>query len=155
MKASATTVRFAEPDDLTDIIHLLWDDDLGKGRESLSDDATQSYRAAFDDIASDPNSELLVAVDDGKIAGCLQLTMISGLSYRGIRRCLIEDVRVAKRQRGGGIGSLLMEKAEELAVSRGCRLMELFVHSDRNSAHRFYERQGYSGHHLGYRKRVG
>lgn len=155
MNASSTIVRIAEHGDLTEIVHLLWDDDLGKARESLSDDAAQSYRTAFDQIASDANSELLVAMVDGKTVGILQLTMISGLSYRGIRRCLIEDVRVAKSQRGNGIGTLLMEKAEDLAVSRGCGLMELFVHSDRISAHRFYEYAGYSGQHLGYRKTVG
>lgn len=155
MNPSSATVRLAEPGDVADIFHLLWDDDLGKDRENLSDVAMQSYRIAFDEIAKDANSSLLVAMDDGKVVGCLQLTMISGLSYQGIRRCLIEDVRVAKGQQGSGIGRLLMSKAEELAVTGGCRLMELFVHSDRIAAHRFYERQGYGGHHLGYRKKVG
>lgn len=155
MNTDTVTVRLAERDDLAEIVRLLWDDDLGKGREDLSETAMQSYRTAFDEISEDANSASFVAVDNGRIIGCLQLTMISGLSYQGIRRCLIEDVRVAKNQRGRRIGAQLMEKAEAFAVSRGCRLMELFVHSDRPPAHRFYERQGYDGHHLGFRKTVG
>ncbi len=155
MNANTVAVRLAERDDLAEIVRLLWDDDLGKSREDLSETMMESYRTAFDEISEDTKSALLVAVDNDRVIGCLQLTMISGLSYQGIRRCLIEDVRVAKYQRGRGIGALLMEKAEALAVSHGCRLMELFVHSDRLPAHRFYERQGYGGHHLGFRKTVG
>jgi len=155
MDTDTVTVRLAERADLAEIVRLLWDDDLGKRRENLSETAMESYRSAFDEISEDANSALLVAADNGRIIGCLQLTMISGLSYQGIRRCLIEDVRVATSQRGRGIGARLMEKAEALAVSRGCKLMELFVHSDRLPAHRFYERQGYGGHHRGFRKTVG
>jgi len=154
MESSPISIRQAQSQDLTSIINLLWDDEYGRERESLSSDAFDSYRTAFNEVIEDPNSVLLVSVRGQKVCGCLQLTIIPGLSFQGLRRCLIEDVRVDSALREKGIGRLLMAEAEDFARDRGCRLIELFVHSDRDGAHSFYKACGFNNNHCGFRKIV-
>jgi len=145
-------VRAAEASDVKEITHLLWDDEQGSQRESILPDDATAYLSAFRRIESDPNSQLIVSKLDGAVVGCLQITVIPGLSYRGIRRALVEDVRVKPSDRGRGIGGLLLAHAEAKAIELGCNLMELFVHCARDDAHRFYEQAGYTGAHRGFRK---
>lgn len=150
----AVKIRVAEADDIPKITRLLWDDQQGRQRESLSPEDRATYLSAFEQIEKDPNSQLFVAIQDDAVVGCLQLTVISGLSYRGVRRALVEDVRVERSYRSRGIGGLLLAHAEAQASELGCKLMELFVHGKREDAHRFYERAGFSGAHRGFRKNL-
>ena len=69
------TVRAATRDDVPTIVRLLADDALGAQRELLEDPVAAVYLQAFDDMAAEPGNELLVAVVDNKVIGCLQLTM--------------------------------------------------------------------------------
>ena len=147
-------IRQAKASDISRIVDLLRDDDQGKIRESLSDDALPKYINAFEEIASDANCDLLVAVDQGVVVGCIQINVLPGLSYQGIRRCLVEDVRIARRCRGNGYGRVLLEAATNHAIAKGCKMIELFVHQDRKDAHAFYEACGFNGHHKGYRRQL-
>jgi GNAT superfamily N-acetyltransferase len=151
----SVVVRHAKAEDVPAIIRLLWDDEQGRQRESTSLEQASKYLSAFEQIDCDPNSQLFVATLDGAVVGCLQLTVIPGLSYQGIRRALVEDVRVAQSYRGRGLGGHLLSYAEAQATDLGCGLIELFVHSNRNDAHRFYERARYTGAHRGFRKNLG
>lgn len=148
-------VRTASASDVAAIVQMLWDDEQGRKRESNSAGDVSIYRSAFEQIDRDPNCQVFVATLDGAVVGCLQLTIIPGLSYRGIQRALVEDVRVARPCRGRGIGGLLLAHAEDQATALGCKMIELFVHGDRTDAHRFYERAGYTGAHRGFRKVLG
>ena len=152
MDGDELLIRPARIDDLDQIVGLLHNDTLGGARESGLPEDRQAYRLAFDRLAGSPDSELLVATKDRKITGCLQLTIIPGLSYRGALRCLVEDVRVDAQFRRLGIGARLLREAETIAAARGCSLMELFVHASRSEAQRFYEQNGYAGAHRGFRK---
>lgn len=145
-------IRSAEAVDLPVLIDMLRDDPIGRTREDGSDAARLFYTHAFEEIAADPNSALLVAEADGRVVGCVQVTTMPGLSYRGARRAILEDLRVASDLRGQRIGARLLAAAEAHAVERGCQLIEFFVHSDRKDAQRFYEREGYTGRHRGFRK---
>ena len=98
------TVRAAIRDDVPAIVRLLADDALGAQRELLEDPVAPVYLQAFDDMAAQPGNELLVAVFDDKVIGCLQLTMLACISRRGVRRAQIEGVRVSSRHRGDNIG---------------------------------------------------
>lgn len=144
--------RCATEDDLPLIVRLLHDDGIGALREDSGPKASARYEAAFKAIQDDPNSELLVATLDGSIVGCLQMTVIPGLSYQGVRRCQIEDVRVMRQLRGSGVGSLLMAEAQSIASQKGCELLQLMVHSGRKDAVRFYQRCGFEATHCGFRK---
>ncbi len=147
------TTRPAEEADLPRLVQLLWDDEQGRTRESLSSDDYGDYLAAFRSLKADANAALLVVVDNGEVCGCLQLNLLSGLSFRGMRRALIEDVRVARSHRRNGIGKHIVCEAVQYARSNGCGMIELFVHDDRKAAHAFYEACGFVGEHRGYRQR--
>ena|SRR5580704_15147508 len=91
--------RDARRDEVARIVALLADDELGAGRETGVDDA---YLRAFDDIAADPRSRLIVANVDGQVADTFQLTVLPGLSRHGMRRR--RSRASGSRRRGGATG---------------------------------------------------
>ena len=141
--------RRAILDDLPFIVRLLADDDLGSQRERYEDPLPESYMKAFEHIDSDPNHELIVADLDGMVIGTLQLMFLPSISYQGGLRAQVESVRVDVGQRGNGIGSKMMRWAIERAKEQGAHIMQLTSHTSRADAHRFYERLGFKGSHLG------
>jgi len=147
--SGANGIRRARRDDVPAIVAMLADDSLGAGREQLADPLPLAYWRAFDAIDSDPRNRLLVAERDGAVVGTLQLTFLPGLSRVGAERCLVENVRIARALRGGGIGHALMEHAIAEARARGCALIELTSNRDRIDAIRFYESLGFRDSHVG------
>jgi len=143
--------RRARQEDVGKIVRLLADDHLGASREDVSDPVPASYISAFAEMDSDPRQELLVVEIDGVVIGCLQLTIIRGLSHQGARHGQIEAVRVDSKLRGRGIGERLIHHAVERARERGCRVVQLTTHRSRVDAHRFYDRLGFHASHLGYK----
>ena len=119
---SEVTIRPARREDVGVIVAMLADDPLGGARERIEDPLPQSYFAAFERLARDPNIQLVVAEDgQGAVVGCLQLCILPGLSSQGASRGLIEDVRVAKHCRSRGIGEQMVPWAVAEARARGCK----------------------------------
>ena len=135
--------------DLPAIISLLADDDLGRQREQIGPPPSPSYEAAFNAIEKDPNQMLAVAVRQGDVVGCLQLTFIPGLSRVGLWRGQIESVRVASGLRGSGLGRELFEWAIAECRKRGCGLVQLTTDKSRPDALRFYRSLGFTASHEG------
>jgi len=146
-RVSEIVFRAAGRADVPAILALLADDPLGAGRENTRDEA--SYLRAFDEIAADPNNELVVADRDGEVVGTLQLTVIPSLSRRGARRGQIEAVRVRADLRGAGLGRRLVGWAVDRARERGCGLVQLTTDKRRRDAHRFYASLGFEATHEG------
>jgi GNAT superfamily N-acetyltransferase len=142
-------IREARRGDVAAIVALLADDPLGQSREENTDPLPQSYFRAFDEIADQRGNLLLVADMDGRVIGCLQLTMIPGLTRAGMKRGQIEGVRVAPSQRGHGLGERLIRHAIGIARAAGCGLVQLTTDKSRPDAHRFYEGLGFVATHLG------
>ncbi|MBL8644477.1 MAG: GNAT family N-acetyltransferase [Rhodospirillaceae bacterium] len=145
------TFRVAHVNDLERIMHMLADDPLGKYRELAQPFDLGLYESAFQEIANDPNSDMIVAELNGEVVGCLQLTLIPGLSRGGAKRAQIESVRTAADKRGQGIGTALMTHAIHLAKSRGARLVQLTSDVRRTDAHKFYKNLGFSDTHTGFK----
>jgi GNAT superfamily N-acetyltransferase len=57
---------------------------------------------------------------------------------------LLDELYVAPEQRGRGLGSALLERAEAVTLERGGELLEINVDGDDVDARRFYERHGYT-----------
>jgi ribosomal protein S18 acetylase RimI-like enzyme len=147
---SAVTLRPARRGDVPEIVAMLADDPLGRGRERIEDPLPPVYFAAFDRIDADGNIQLMVAeAADGVVVGCLQLCILPGLSSQGASRGLIEDVRVATRCRGQRIGEQMVRWAIDQARARGCKVVELLTHHTRIDAQRFYARLGFQASHVG------
>jgi GNAT superfamily N-acetyltransferase len=149
MVEQEVTFRLAERADLLSIVRLLADDDLGSQREKVGNPLPDSYFAAFDKLNNDPNHELIVAKLDGGVIGTLHLMFLPSLSYQGGLRAQIESVRVDRDFQNRGIGRRMMEWTIERARQRGAHLVQLTTHKSRDDAHRFYERLGFTGSHLG------
>ena len=147
-------IRTARRDDVPAIVHLLADDTFGASREQPTDPLPQAYWDAFDAISIQGGNELLVAEANGEVVGCLQLTVIPGLSRVGTRRGQIEGVRVSSTHRGQRIGEALVEAATDRARQLGCALVQLTTDRRRVDAHRFYERLGFESTHIGMKRAI-
>ena len=147
--AGGLVVRAATETDLPAIVRLLADDPLGKARERLESPLPAVYHDAFAAMGRQGGNVYLVADRSAEILGCLQLTLIPGISHSGMTRAQIEGVRVAADARGLGIGQVLMEEAIERARDSGCGMVQLTTDARREDARRFYERLGFNASHLG------
>lgn len=141
--------RTAVREDLPAIVRLLADDDLGSQREKCDEPLPHSYYLAFEQINSDSNHQLMVADLNGDVMGTLHLMFLPSISYQGGLRAQVESVRVDKKRQNRGIGSEMMKWAIEHARERGAHIVQLTTHRTRGDAHRFYERLGFTGSHLG------
>ena len=145
-------IRRARAEDVPAVVAMLADDALGAQRESPDDLAP--YRKAFEAVDADPNQHLVVAEKDGEVVGCLQLTVIPGLSRRASTRSIIEAVRIAAGERGSGLGTTMITWAIEESRRLGVDLVQLTSDRARTDAHRFYERLGFEPTHLGFKMQL-
>jgi GNAT superfamily N-acetyltransferase len=146
---SKAIFRSATRADLSSIVRLLADDEMGSMRERYEDPLPEAYVSAFEQIDKDSNHELIVAELNGEIIGTLQLMFLPSISFQGGLRAQVESVRVDKKYRGRGIGSELMKWTIERVKEHGAHVVQLTTHRSRDDAHRFYDRLGFSGSHLG------
>lgn len=141
--------RSATKADLPTIVRMLADDELGATRESYAEPLPQAYTDAFAAMRRQGGNDIIVAVEAGVVVGCLQLTLIPGLSRLGMICAQIEGVRVARSHRDRGLGEALFRFAISRAREMGCGLVQLTTDRARPDAHRFYERLGFVASHVG------
>jgi len=142
--------RDANIDDLPTIVELLADDPLGATREEFCIPLPDAYITAFSELREQDGNRLIVGVDDHEIVrACLQLTLIPGIARRGMKRALIEGVRVHSDVRGTSIGTEIFQYAIQEARKAGCGLIQLTTDKTRPDAHRFYEKLGFEDSHIG------
>jgi len=115
--------RPATASDLSAIVAMLADDELGRQREDSSVPLNRKYLDSFAAIDSDPNL--------------------------GMWRGQIESVRIAAGHRGEGLGRKMFEWAISECRSRGCGLVQLTSDKSRVDAYKFYESLGFKASHEG------
>tara|TARA_R110001606_G_scaffold344464_1_gene493167 strand:- start:411 stop:881 length:471 start_codon:yes stop_codon:yes gene_type:complete len=142
--------RKATKNDLSIIIEMIADDELGKKRENFQKPLPNEYLLAFDKINSDENQELIVVENENsEVIGTLQLSFIQYLTYRGGIRAQIEGVRIRKDKRGSGIGKTMFEWAIKRAQERKAHLLQLTTDKKRLKAIKFYNDLGFKQSHEG------
>lgn len=146
--------RQATEKDIPGLVELLAGDELGATREDISRPIDQRYIDAFHSIEQDPNNELTIVERDGELVGMLQLTFIPYLTHIGSRRCLIEGVRIAKGNRGQGLGRKFIEWAIKRATGANCNIVQLTSDKQRPDALRFYESLGFEATHEGFKLKI-
>lgn len=77
------------------------------------------------------------------------MSTIHNILLKGMTPALIEGLRVNSDRRGQGIGEWMLKQAIAIAKESGCKLVQLTTNQSRKDAHRFYERLGFVGSHLG------
>ncbi|MCK2022583.1 GNAT family N-acetyltransferase [Microbacterium sp. kSW2-24] len=155
-RLGSAVLRRATADDTDAVIALLADDPISAARGDVaSAEDRPAYAEALLEILAEPSNDLLVVELDGAIVGTLQLTSIPGMARRGARRLLVEAVRVQSDLRSSGIGSAVMRwVGEQAAPAVGAAMVQLTSDAARTDAHRFYEKLGYIGSHLGFKYTV-
>lgn len=142
--------RKAIREDVPSIVKMLFDDELGKLRETFSDPIPESYYDAFERINADINQELIVVEDDqNEVIGTLQLSHISYIAHRGGVVTQIEAVRIRSDKRSQGIGEKMFAWAIARAKKMGSRVVQLTTDKQRSDAKRFYEKLGFVATHEG------
>lgn len=142
--------RKATENDISYIVEMLADDELGQTREHYKTPLPKEYLIAFKEIDSDKNQELIVVEnEDLEIIGTLQLSFIQYLTYQGGMRAQIEAVRIRKDKRGSGLGKKMFEWAIERAKQRNAHLLQLTTDKKRPKAIKFYEDLGFTSTHEG------
>lgn len=142
--------REATRNDISKIVEMIADDELGRTRENYQSPLPIEYLNAFENISLDPNQELIVVENDNaEIIGTLQLSFIQYLTYRGGIRAQIEAVRIRKDQRGLGIGKTMFKWAMNRAKERNAHLLQLTTDKKRPAAIKFYEDLGFLATHEG------
>ena len=142
--------RRATLKDVSHIVEMMADDELGSTRERFQTPLPPEYLDAFKNINADQNQELIVVENESsEIIGTLQLTFIQYLTYQGGIRAQIEAVRIKKAHRGMGIGKKVFEWAINRAKERNAHLLQLTTDKQRPEAIKFYQKLGFKASHQG------
>jgi GNAT superfamily N-acetyltransferase len=142
--------RKATEKDVSTIVKMIADDELGEKRENFQIPLPSEYLKAFEKINADENQELIIVENDNtEIIGTLQLTFIQYLTYQGGIRAQIEAVRIRKDKRGQGIGKKMFQWAIARAKERNAHLLQLTTDKKRPEAIQFYEDLGFKQSHEG------
>ena len=107
----------------------------------LSSNASAPGASDLEEIVGSPATRLLAARDgEGRVVGMLTLAIFripTGL------RAWIEDVVVAERARGQGVGEALAREALRIAGEAGARTVDLTSRRERQAANRMYRKLGF------------
>ncbi|MFN2549883.1 MAG: N-acetyltransferase family protein [Myxococcales bacterium] len=140
-------IRPAVESDLPALMRLLLAD-----RATLSDELppdSDCYLHALREMQDSGVSCTYVAVADEAVVGTFMLTFLRHLMRRGSLVAIVEAVRVDSAHRGRGLGTEMMRWAIGESRRRGCSVLQLTSNLARKDAHRFYQRLGFRGTHLG------
>ena len=99
------------------------------------------FRARFVRVLAAAGHRIIVAEEDGAVAGVLHVFDRPALD-KGCE-AVVQALVVDDAWRGRGIGEALMREAEAWAAGRGLAATALYTRTDRDRAHAFYERIGY------------
>lgn len=105
----------------------------------------EKMKKVYEWMKNNPDYTVLCAKYQGEIVGSLM-----GVANRElIGDCrpfmVIENVVVSDKHRRMGIGRVLMERLEKVAIEKECTFMMLISRMHRKEAHKFYESVGFSG----------
>jgi ribosomal protein S18 acetylase RimI-like enzyme len=99
----------------------------------------EHWRAKFAELETGERT-VLVADMDGEMVGGVHLTF-DGV---GPEEATVRHMVVRPERRRLGIGKLLMDAIEALALARGMKTVRLFVRPDNDPAVALYEARGYA-----------
>jgi GNAT superfamily N-acetyltransferase len=145
----AVTVRPARSEDAAVIARLLAAGTLQPGAEDPQDPGP--YAAAIGRIRA-AGGEVLVAEADDEVVGVLEVLQLEHLQHRGGHCAELESVHVREDRRGLGIGAALLDAAVAWARAHGCYRVQLTSNALRADAHRFYEANGFTASHVGFKR---
>jgi len=111
------------------------------------------------EVARDVLSQYVVADDvfvarDGHISGFVMFHLERGLYEQDAARGIVDNLYVRPESRGEGLGSRLLEAAEDALVEDGAESIALSVMATNDRAGRFYAERGFRPQRLTLEKPV-
>jgi len=110
--------------------------------------AAENRSAVRDSVARHVvENDLLVARDEG-IVGFVMFELQTGIYQHSTSRGVIQNIYVEPASRSQGIGSALLDTAEEALREQGAKVLSLEVLERNENARRLYENRGYEPHRI-------
>jgi predicted N-acetyltransferase YhbS len=132
MSSRTAPIRVATPADaakITDVVNAAF--------RTAEGFFIESNRITVAEVeASLTKGDFLLAETDGKLNGCVYVEIRGTRSYLGLL-----SVDPACQQ--SGLGSLLMQEAEQYCRARGSRFMDILIVNLRDELPPFYSKRGY------------
>lgn len=157
--SSSVIIRVYEPRDraavdecMVELQEVEWELDANRRRGA---EIAAPYIQQLLDRRQADAGELFVAEVNGEIAGfvCVYAKLDSGKMCPAYTKyAYVSDIVVRSTHRGGGIGRLLLERAEAFAREKGALVINLDVLSRNVGAVGFYELMGYDRIEISMRK---
>ena len=104
-----------------------------------TDYITELWRNIF----NDPERYYFVIKEDGRLVSTCTLAIIKNLTRSGRPFGLIENVVTHSEYRKRGYGTVILQKAVEIAKDNNCYKVMLLTGRKEESTLRFYERAGF------------
>ncbi|MFB6301966.1 MAG: GNAT family N-acetyltransferase [Haloferacaceae archaeon] len=96
---------------------------------------------------------LYVAAADG-LLGFVSFALDTGRYEEDRTRGVVRNLYVRPESREEGVGSRLLDAAEEALATKGAETIRLEAMADNDDARGFYRRRGYDPHRVAFEKRV-
>jgi len=112
------------------------------GIENYDDFVRETYSIAKN-LLSEPNTTLLTAKKDDSFIGYLTANFTLTLHLNGYD-CYVRELYIKPEYRRQGIGSLLMQTIELLAVQKKCKRISLATRWDNDIQSSFYASLGFN-----------
>jgi ribosomal protein S18 acetylase RimI-like enzyme len=90
----------------------------------------------------------LLAAYDPDLVGFVMFGPESGTYEQRAEKGVVENLYVVPGRQGEGIGTALLEAAEETLAAGGAEVITLDVMADNDDARRFYRKRGYDPHRV-------
>jgi len=118
-------------------IVLLWNKDLRSPSVNFENVSKRIER-----LRSDENYKIVVALFENKVIGCITMAQIMALEYE-VGYLQINGLVVQENYQQKGVGTKLLNHAEEYASEKGLSYLILNCGFQRTKAHEFYESKGF------------
>lgn len=105
---------------------------------------TPKLNSLWNEIVNDEDYHILIGEIEGKIISSVTVVIIKNLTRSMRPYALIENVVTHKDYRSKGYAQALMQKAAEIAESRGCYKIMLLTGAKDDNTLRFYEKCGFN-----------
>lgn len=136
------TFKTARPEDIKDIenlVNIAYRGEFAKKGWTTEADAIDGQRTdegKLLEMIEDPNSQIELAFEDGQLIGCIHI--IREEKYASFGMLTVYPTLQQK-----GLGKILMERFEKLALEWGYEEVKLSIVTGRPELQSYYERRGY------------
>lgn len=147
-------IELASIDDLSAITDL-WIE-LAENQRTYSSHllAEENRTAIRVQLASAIHADNILIATVPDIIGFVMYTMEDGAYTVDLTRGLIQNIHVTPEYRNKGIGTTLMDAAEDILEDRGADIIALEVMAKNQRAREFYTDRGYKMHRVQYERPV-